>query len=63
MTCSFCDKFHNGDKLEDDKNYPNRFYITCVENYLRLWESGGYRGCYEINYCPICGKYLRDYNK
>lgn len=59
MACSFCDKLHNGDKLIDHKNDLNIFYITCVENHLRLWEGGGYRGCYEINYCPICGRNLK----
>ena len=59
MECGFCQKSHIGDKIYDNKNRGvNNLYLTCVNNYLRLWESSTYVGCYKINYCPICGRNL-----
>ena len=61
MSCSFCQKSHEGDKLFDTKNsYSNERYLTCVGDHLRLWKTYGYLGCYEIKYCPMCGRNLND---
>ena len=27
---------------------------------MRLWENHDYKGCYAINYCPVCGRNVKD---
>lgn len=60
MGCDFCSKFRNGDKLFDEVNpLTNEIYLTCCDDYLRIWREYSYLGCYKINYCPICGEKLQ----
>jgi hypothetical protein len=59
-SCNFC-KYKNGCyNLIDTINSSNLFYLTCVGNSLRLFNRHSYKGCYKINYCPICGRQLND---
>ncbi len=59
--CDFCNKLYDGLKLFDNiNNHSNEIYLTCVYNNLRIWKNNSYLGCYEINYCPICGKKLNN---
>ena len=64
VTCSFCQKSYDGDKLIDNVNkYSNMKYLTCVGDHLRVWEDHGYLGCYDINYCPVCGRNVKTKNE
>ena len=63
VVCSFCQKLYDGDKLFDNVNkYRNKFYLTCVGDHLRLWENHSYKACYDINYCPVCGRNITNAN-
>ena len=60
MDCKFCRK-QNIEHLVDNRNKgTNNFSLSVYEDHLRLWERKySYKGCYDINYCPICGRNLK----
>ena len=59
MACKFCQNTDDGNKLFDIINKgANNLSLSIYGDHLRLWRNYSYIGCYEINYCPICGEKL-----
>lgn len=60
MACKFC-REQNIERLVDNRNQgTNYFSLSVYEDHLRLWHHKySYKGCYDINYCPICGRNLK----
>ena len=61
MACSFCQGTDKEDYLVDNVNKgTNNFSLSICGDHLRLWNHKySYKGCYTINYCPICGRNLK----
>lgn len=61
MACSFCQDTHVENYLVDNVNKgTNNLSLSIYGDYLRLWSHKySYKGCYAINYCPICGRNLK----
>lgn len=58
--CDFCGKSYDGLRLRDRiNNGVNKFELSLVGSQLRIWNNGAYCGCYDIEFCPVCGRKLK----
>ena len=59
--CKFCQGRYKEQVLTDEKNGPyNPFSISLFNKKLWLWKKSHYIGCYEVNFCPVCGRDLHE---
>lgn len=60
MACKFCQKQDIEHLVDSVNKGANHLSLSICDDYIRLWNHKyNYIGCYNINYCPICGRNLK----
>ena len=60
MACELCQKQDIEHLVDNINKGTNNYSLSVYRDHLRLWHhKDSYKGCYAINYCPVCGKNLK----
>ena len=61
MGCIFCDFLEYVKEINKDKKIKSKFKVVLREEIKNKGNLGW--GVYDINYCPECGKKIKENNK
>ena len=59
--CKCCEDINSLLVVKDEKSNYKYHAIIRRERYIgTMWKGDVYGGAHELNYCPMCGRYLKE---